>query len=99
MSEEKILTKALIDFISQISETQYCAGWMSGVEFDLWAIINKEKSIRWTWELNETEIETLKYFSKKINGWVRFPEEGKSPMFIPMELWKDIYNLERRLKK
>lgn len=71
------------------SQDLYCAGWLSGIEYDLWAnVLGERKDL-----LNEQRRE-LKALSIRVGGWFVWGEKDSAPRFVPMDEWLRIY--ERR---
>ena len=62
MDEQKITAALLARLMSAISEERWCAGWLGGLEYDLWdAVVGKSESV-----CSSEEIEQLKYLSEKL---------------------------------
>ncbi len=73
MDEQRITAALLVKVMSQISEEQWCAGWLGGREYILWdAVVGREKAA-----CSSEEIEQLKYLSEKCGGWIIWDEQGE----------------------
>ena len=86
----------LRDYMSELSETYYCAGWLMGLEFSLWAALDGKANFAGS-PLDREEIEKLKQLSEKCGGWIYWDETpmtrngltGESgESFISLDDWK-----------
>jgi len=82
----------LSDLMSDISERCYCAGWMSGCEYRLWAaIINPDDKRNYgESEISLNEVHRMKELSDEIGGWIYCSENDYIERFIPMNEWLEI---------
>lgn len=75
---------ALATAMSQVSEDEYCAGWLIGLEYILWeALLGKSKLT-----LNPTVHNRLVYLSELCGGWIIW-EDGET--YIPIKEWEELY--------
>jgi hypothetical protein len=96
--------------MSDISESGYCAGWESNLEYDLWALVlayRARADVPLTYgrtRLEAREIEALSELSTLINGWVAWDdgEDGKADergegveAYVPLSTWTDQYQAYR----
>lgn len=83
----------LRDFMREISEDCYCAGWMSGLEFDLWDFAKKgvDKPYGLT-EMPASWAVRLQHLSELCGGWWCW-KKGEGEIFIPMAEWERIASL------
>ena len=56
----------LAELMSQISEAGYSAGWMKGLEFDLWDILIGSKSSYGRHIISQEELLQLKFLSDNV---------------------------------
>ncbi len=84
----------LANYMSEISERCFSAGWMHRLEFDLWdALING--SIKYGQDfITEDDIAYLKEQSKKCNSWIIFHDDKEETAVVISE-WEIIYNTSR----
>lgn len=82
-SPDRVSALALRDLMSEISEDYYCAGWLSGLENDLWRML-QDGSRRY-------EITQLRALHERCGGWWYYDDE-RGKMFIATADW-----LKRRL--
>lgn len=59
----------LTTLISDISETYFNAGWMIGIEFELWDAINGSASDYWKDKLEDPNLARLKAVSDQLGSW------------------------------
>ena len=81
----------LHEYMSEISEFAYCAGWMDGTEYRLWAFMTDDNDDgEWGREVLTTEMRTeLRRLSAAVDGWVCWA--GAGPVFIPTVDWQIHY--------
>ncbi len=100
VSEDKV--DELISLMSGISEDCWAAGWIEGLEYTLWQLMqNGGGSIGMWWRMTPDEAATLKELSDSVDGWVwwSYTENNRpeldGPRYISMEEW--LKHLELRL--
>jgi hypothetical protein len=60
----------LLDLMEGISEDNYCAGWLGGLEFMLWGIRERGEAVRFgQGDVNLAEIAKLRELSESCGGW------------------------------
>ena len=68
---------------SDSSEENWCAGWMRGLEYDLWAVLHDEEP-RTSYRLAETETRELLDLSEAARGWIYSgPPDDYDPRLVP----------------
>ena len=72
---------ALSDYMSDLSEDTYCAGWMSGLEFALWGFVLNGPGKYGMGEITQANIDDLKYLSELAGGWVHWTGNKGVPGF------------------
>jgi hypothetical protein len=88
----------LYNLMSDISEECYCAGWMSGNEYTLWAMVRDPAASRHYGmsEVSAEDVEELRQLSEQLGGWVVWWDDGDEPglpatawgrRFLPMAEW------------
>ena len=90
--------RELYDFMSEISETSYCAGWMEGTEFRLWDFMtNADDDGDWgLFPIPQTARERLMVLARRVDGWTYFAYEPDNanalsgPTFVTTSEWLDI---------
>ena len=87
---------SIISILERISERDYCAGWLSGIEHTMWdMLINPEPKhedddlFNWNWP--EHEIKLLRKLAAACKGWVVFNDKAtdfyNSRIFVPIDKW------------
>ncbi len=75
---EKQARVQLRDLMSRISEDELCAGWMDGIEYELWKrVMNKTDITKDTARLRE--------LSESAGGWWHWPDDSDGPLFVTHE--------------
>ncbi len=82
-SSDKISANLLESLMRDISEEQHCAGWVSGLEFYLWSLVERDGLSGET--LSEGKTDALRTLSANAGGWWMWNE------FVPLERWRHIY--------
>ena len=88
----------LEELMSNISEEDFSAGWMTNLEFDLWGILNGDNRKYGHHLITQSEIDQLKSLSKKCGCWIVFDEE-KEETAVELEAWKKMFTDYTRLNK
>ncbi|QNN44882.1 hypothetical protein [Pedobacter roseus] len=86
----------LADFMSEISEYCYSAGWIRNLEYALWhAVINGERKFGQSY-ITESDIETLIKLSTDANAWIVYDDE-KEETALSLKEWAEKFktDLER----
>jgi hypothetical protein len=78
--------RMLADFMSELSEEAYCAGWMDGLEFALWEALTEERASYGRLEFDETQVNRLRALSSSCGGWIVFEDIGEET-WIPLRDW------------
>ena len=81
--------------ISEISEYWYCAGWMMGIEHQVWRVAHGQarpggEAI----QLDDAQRRELLALSREIGGWVRWVDGGpgeSGAQFIALESWLQLH--------
>jgi hypothetical protein len=79
----------LAKFMSSLSEAGFAAGWMKGLEFDLWAILNAPPKKYGRCTLTPNDLEQLQFLSSKCGCWITFDDTDEE-IAIPLEAWKEM---------
>ena len=90
--------QALADYMSVLSEECWCAGWLTGLEYALWSIVQSGTTYGQSWgqsEVSAVEMAELKRLSELVGGWIFWnpgaPTVDDCPTFIPMDEWLKKY--------
>lgn len=94
----------LDEFMHDLSEEYWSAGWVENLEMRLWAIIHNEEPNRPN--ITEEELATLSTLSALAGGWFSFEDDVKArennddAYFIPMDEWlKEYARRKKHVKK
>ncbi len=77
----------LANYMSQLSEEAFDAGWIEGLEFALWKLMNGEINQYGRLINNEEIVSNLTRLSNEANGWIVFDEQCEE-VFVSFEVWK-----------
>ena len=80
----------MADYMSELSELAYCAGWMAGLEFALWEVVEGQRSDYGLIVFTEVQRRELRLLSERAGGWIRFDDELEES-FLPLEDWKHVF--------
>ncbi len=88
MAEELTsLEKALCRLMSDVSEDYWCAGWFSGIEYQIWAELHAYGSRRF----NTDELEAIDALSKETGTWITWADGDASQRAVPLDEWKRMF--------
>jgi hypothetical protein len=85
MSPEAV---ALRDYMSELSEEAWHAGWMMDLEYALWDAVEHGPRSYGRLAIPEQHIAKLRELSLACGGWIRFTDDGLKEEFVPLERWK-----------
>ena len=84
--------KKLADFMSEISERCYSAGWLKNLEYVLWDTLTKGTRKFGQDKISHDDIDELKQLSAACNCWIYF-DVVKEETNIDLALWTEKFNL------
>ena len=87
--------RAIAESMSCLSEAGYHAGWMDGLEFDLWCGVVEGPFRYGQLDLTVDHIAQLQHLSGACGGWIAFDDE-KEETFVPIDRWRNIYRARAR---
>ena len=82
--------RLLADYMSELSELAFCAGWEGGLEFALGDAMQGQRSKYGMLVLTDTHRQKLKLLSEQVQGWIIFDDQ-REETFLPLEDWKSHY--------
>ena len=85
---------ALYNFMSDISEECWCAGWLGGNEYDIWQVLHHGESPLANRHPNPRLLRLCQALSVEIGGWIIWTD---SPQFVPMPQWLAMVDERRKL--
>lgn len=86
-----LLASDLRDFMSQISEDCYCAGWLVNLEFDLWTAVMNGPVRAGHWDITQTDIDRLRLLARRCDGWVVWDHQRKQETWVSIQDWLGQY--------
>jgi len=88
-SNAELAALALKAYLEMLSEYEYCAGWLIGLE-DLWWGRLKHGKACTDWHLPHLQV--LGYLSDQAGGWWNWDTRGKEcPVFLCTQEWEIEY--------
>ncbi|WMW81309.1 hypothetical protein RF679_03260 [Undibacterium cyanobacteriorum] len=78
--------RALADYMSELSEAAFHAGWMEALEFELWEAVVTGPRRFGQLDISQDHILHLSELHKACGGWIRFDEEYEE-IFVPTGEW------------
>lgn len=76
----------LLGMILGISEEFWCAGWMSGIEYDLWCVEAGKNYGQGV--ITERQAMLLRLLSEECSGWWYW-HNNDGPKFIRLDKWRE----------
>jgi hypothetical protein len=91
-SYEEAFHTALPGLMSELSEEHWCAGWLTGLEFSLWAMVKGDATtVFGMGQITERQLQLLKLLSEETGVWWHWPDDGDGPEPISLEEWEPLY--------
>lgn len=87
--------QALTDYMSEISQAAYSAGWMNGLEFALWKAVTEGPRRYGHLDITTEHISTLQVLSDTCGGWIVF-DDTTEETFIGLDAWQSLYRVRQR---
>jgi hypothetical protein len=81
----------LAELMSRISEAGYSAGWMMGLEYELWQILNDGKGSFGRHHVTQGELQQLQSLSEKCGCWIVFDDVTEETA-VDLEKWKKMFS-------
>jgi hypothetical protein len=90
LMEAKPEARLLARLMSDLSEDYWCAGWLTGCEYALWADLTGTDVLgEKGWGLEESDREELAVAQELAGGWVRWSGEQGHEIFLTTQEWLD----------
>lgn len=84
-AEARLCAGLLARFMSDLSEDYWGAGWLTGLEFELWTAVREGAS-----RVGQANAARLRYLSSKCGGWIVWA--GTGLRYVPLEEWRTRYD-------
>lgn len=81
----------LRDLMSDISEDCWFAGWLIGLEYSLWEMVQGGDRKFGIGAVQEIDIDEMRRLSEEIDGWLAWSESEMEVAFVPMVEWLAMY--------
>lgn len=88
--------EALRDYMSELSELAYSAGWMQGLEHALWSALLDGPCRYGHLDLRPEHLQRLRDLSERAGGWIHFPDTADEEVFVPLEEWQRVHAVRVR---
>jgi len=89
--------RALADFMSDLSEEAYCAGWMEGLEYALWEAVLGVRRDYGRLHFTGAQQARLRELSDCCEGWIVFDEDTEET-WVAREEWQGRFLAWQRTK-
>lgn len=83
--------RELADYMSDLSEEHYCAGWLNDLEFALWGFVVDGPGMFGVLRVTPGKIARLIQLSSACGGWIVWRDEDQSETSLPMTEWLALY--------
>lgn len=87
--------RQLAEFMSELSEEAYYAGWMVGLEYALWEALLDGRSAYGRLELTDDHRARLRELSDACGGWIVFDEHSEET-WVPTSEWRRRFAIWQR---
>jgi len=81
----------LAELMSDISEHAWRAGWMMGLEYELWQELTSATNGSVPPLATQEQLERLSQLSKACGGWITFDQE-REELFVVLAEWVTCYD-------
>ncbi len=86
--------RALADYMSELSEKAWHAGWIADLEYDIWGAVTGGSSSFGQMDLTSEHLQTLRNLSERCGGWIAY-DDAIEETFVPINEWKEKYEAYR----
>lgn len=84
----------LRDYMSELSEEYWYAGWLIGLEYSLWyGVANGHFAHP---KMSYEESQRLMELSDACGGWIIWDKKTDGEKWIPLEEWEEMYHMYNR---
>jgi len=81
--------------MSKISEDAFSAGWLDGLEYELWENLDRSMSSYCKHIIPHEELEQLRFLSDKCGCWIIFDNDHEETA-LDLESWEKKFNEKMR---
>ncbi len=92
-SIRRSLRKRLLSLMREISQEYFCAGWMIGLEYELWRAVLRypQPSEALLGFIEQEEVAELKDLAEELQEWVFRGDDDAREKLIPLADWQRIF--------
>jgi hypothetical protein len=88
MLKENPKARLLARLMGDLSEDYFCAGWLTGCEYALWAdLTGAEVKGQKGWGISVEEKEELRVAHELAGGWIVWSNEVQDRAYLPTDEW------------
>jgi len=84
----------LRDYMFDVSEEAWCAGWMTDLEYDLWSAVVAGPHEYGRLRITSEEVNELRKLAETCGGWIVF-DDAAGETWVPLAEWKERYRAKR----
>jgi len=81
---------ALRDYMSELSEEAWYAGWQTDLEYALCDAVEHGPRCYGRLDVTDRHIAKLRELSLACGGWIRFADDAPEEEFVPLDAWKHL---------
>lgn len=90
--------RKLADYMSELSEEAHFAGWLQGLEFELWdAIVGGPRDYGGL-QITREHIRRLQELSALAGGWIVIDDVHEETL-LPLVEWKERFEMWKQMQK
>ena len=78
--------RALAEYMSELSEQAYYAGWIGNLEHTLWRARTEGPFVFTRLVLTDAHVAKLRELNERCGGWIIF-DQTNAETFVPTEQW------------
>ena len=83
--------RELADYMSELSEEAYCAGWMHDLEYELWQVLQSDSPSRFgRLVASDDQLYKLRSLSSACEGWIHF-DDAREETWLSFAEWQPLY--------
>jgi hypothetical protein len=97
------LQQLLVDYIAEMSEEYYAAGWLDSIECELWALLvgddmGGDLQQSWTRRIDSEELADLRFLAEHTQRWAMWNDnqhndpDADEVIVVELPDWQPIYN-------
>lgn len=95
MGQLKADQRALAQYMSDLSEQAYCAGWMGDLEYALWEVVLGERREYGRVTFSDEQAADLRRLSAACGGWIAFDDDCEET-WLSLSEWHERFQAWRR---